>query len=46
MVNKILVERGYARLMIIPPNNKYKEEFELLRDQARKTKAGIWGRCQ
>ena len=45
MVNKILVERGYGELMIISPNNKYEEEFEILEEEARKVKAGIWGIC-
>ena len=44
-VNKILVERGYGELMIISPNNKYEEEFEILEEEARKVKAGIWGIC-
>ena len=45
MINKILVERGYGELMIISPNVKHQEEFELLEEKARDTDAGIWGRC-
>ena len=46
MINKILIERGYGELMIILPNNKYEEEFEALQEEARETRAGIWGICQ
>ena len=46
MINKVLIERGYGELMIILPNNKYEEEFEVLEEEARENRAGIWGLCQ
>ena len=45
MVNKLLLERGYADLLIIPPNGKYKAEFQALKDAAQAESAGMWGAC-
>jgi micrococcal nuclease len=46
MVNRLLVERGYARVLIIEPNHKYADELNALEDQARAAKAGLWGTCE
>ena len=47
MVNRILVERGYARVLVIPPNGtKYAEEFRALEASAEQAGAGLWGVCQ
>ena len=41
MVNKILVERGYAEVLMIPPNGEqYEDEFEALEQAARDANAG------
>lgn len=40
--NTILVRNGYARVEIVNPNNKYKDYFYLLQQQAIKDKLGLW----
>ena len=45
LVNSILLERGYARLLVIAPNTHYVDELRLLEAQARATRAGLWGAC-
>ena len=42
MYNKILLEKGYAKLATYPPNVKYVEEFTEIQKQARKAKVGLW----
>lgn len=46
MVNKTLIERGYGKLLIMPPNLSREAEFVALEKQARENAAGIWGACQ
>lgn len=43
-VNARLIEEGYARIFIIPPNVKYADEFLKLEQKARKEKRGIWNK--
>ena len=42
MLNKHLLEVGYARMMTIQPNVKYVEEFKSIQETARNAKAGFW----
>lgn len=42
MVNKILLQEGYAQVMTVPPNVKYQKEFVKLQKNARKEKKGLW----
>lgn len=42
MLNKILLEKGYARLMTIQPNVKYVDEFKEIQKRAQENKAGFW----
>lgn len=42
MVNKILLEEGYAQVMTVPPNVKYQKEFLELQRKARKQEKGLW----
>ena len=42
MVNKILVEKGYAHASSYPPDIKYQEEFRKLEEEARQNKVGLW----
>lgn len=42
MLNKLLLEKGYARLMTIQPNVKYVDEFTKAQTIARENKAGFW----
>jgi len=46
MVNRVLLERGYARVLVIPPNGeKYEQEFRDLEAAARNGAVGLWGAC-
>lgn len=40
--NKMLVERGLARVAIFPPDIKYIDEFEEAQNMARANEIGIW----
>ena len=45
-VNSLLVERGFACALYIPPNGAdRRQEFESLEDQARVDSRGLWGAC-
>ncbi|ACU07542.1 prophage LambdaCh01, nuclease domain protein [Flavobacteriaceae bacterium 3519-10] len=43
-VNADLIANGYAVIMSVPPNVKHQDEFFNLQQQARKNRAGMWGR--
>jgi len=46
-LNTLMVERGYACVLHIPPNgNDREEEFESLEYLARTNGVGMWGVCQ
>ncbi len=45
MMNELLLERGYARVLSIAPNDKYLERFEALEAEAQDAGAGLWGAC-
>ncbi|CUB20643.1 Thermonuclease precursor [Bacillus subtilis] len=40
--NKILLEKGYARLAVFPPNIKYEDEYKQAEEAAKNEKIGIW----
>lgn len=42
MLNKLLLEMGYARLMTIQPNVKYVDEFTAIQKTARENQIGFW----
>lgn len=42
MLNEMIVRSGYASLMTIPPNIKYKKRFLNAYKAARKEKLGLW----
>lgn len=45
-VNTLLIERGYACILHIPPNGDDRaDELEALEDTARLAKRGLWGAC-
>ena len=45
-VNALLVERGYACVLYIPPNGtERRDEFETLEAQAKAADRGMWGEC-
>lgn len=41
-VNQELIEHGYAKVKITPPNTKYLEKFLLSEENAKKNKLNIW----
>lgn len=41
-VNARIVQQGYASLLTIPPNVKYTDLFQILYQQARENKRGLW----
>lgn len=46
-VNSLLVERGYACVLVIPPNGADRaDEFDFIEDQARADMRGMWGACE
>lgn len=42
MLNKHLLEQGYARMMTVQPNVKYVDEFKAIQTTARENKVGFW----
>lgn len=42
MFNKLLLQNGYARIAIFPPNTQYLEELQAEENKAKKAKLGIW----
>lgn len=42
MLNKVLLRKGYARMMTIVPNVSHVEEFEKIQEKAKKNKVGFW----
>ncbi len=45
MVNRVLVEEGFAYSYSYPPDIKYQEEFAVAERVAREKKLGLWGSC-
>jgi len=46
MVNKELLSQGYAILMTITPNYKYRQEFKGLAKEAWQQERGLWSACR
>jgi len=42
MFNAKLLAGGYAKVMIIKPNNRYADLFNKIQDEAKKSKLGMW----
>jgi micrococcal nuclease len=42
MLNEEIVKAGYANVMMIPPNVKYKDRFLRAYQEAREDKRGLW----
>lgn len=42
MLNEILLEKGFARLAVFPPNTQYVDEFGALQENAQTAGVGIW----
>ncbi len=45
MHNLALLSEGYAKVLTIPPNDKYEARFEQAEREAKKTDAGLWHKC-
>lgn len=43
MLNRMLIEQGYAKVMTVEPDTRYQAEFEREQKQAIKAGAGFWG---
>lgn len=44
-VNALLVRRGLARTLTIPPNDRFAERFQRLEQGAARAGRGLWGAC-
>lgn len=45
MINVVLVRRGFARVTIYPPNDRYQARLRAAEDAARNRGAGLWSAC-
>jgi micrococcal nuclease len=45
LFNDLLAERGYARPLTIPPNDRYAARFVAAARRARVAGRGLWGAC-
>lgn len=45
MIDDELVKDGAAKIMTIPPDVKFKDEFQGSENYARENKLGLWGKC-
>ena len=43
LLNRLLVARGYAQPLTIPPNVEYEDVFVRAADRAREAGRGLWG---
>ena len=43
--NDVLLERGYARLLVIPPNGVHGRTMLQEELAARRARRGLWGAC-
>lgn len=46
MVNLILVEKGYANALTVPPDVKYSDNFKNAERIARENNLGLWKECK
>lgn len=44
-VDDFLVREGYAKVLTIPPDKKYSDQFTQAQTEARNAKKGLWGKC-
>lgn len=45
LFNEVLVHRGYADVLTIPPNVRYEDRFVQAYREARAAERGLWGEC-
>jgi micrococcal nuclease len=46
LFNKVVVARGFARVTIYPPNDRYERRLERAEQRAREADRGLWGECE
>lgn len=44
-VNDYLIREGFGKVLTIPPDVKFSEQFLEAQQEARQEKRGLWGRC-
>jgi endonuclease YncB( thermonuclease family) len=44
-LEEVLLREGYARSLLIRPNDRHIDAFRTIEAQARQAKRGLWGRC-
>lgn len=45
-IDDYLVKNGYAKVMTVPPDTKYEDEFLRSQKYAKESNLGLWGKCQ
>jgi micrococcal nuclease len=45
-VNALLIARGYARVLVIPPNTQHEHAYGRLEQRARERGLGLWSKCE
>ena len=45
MINDELLKIGLAKVETVPPDIKYKDEFDQSQDYAKQNKLGLWSKC-
>ena len=43
-LNRLLLARGFAQVLTVPPNVEYADRFTEVARRARETSRGLWGR--
>lgn len=46
LFNATLIRRGFATVLIIPPNDRYERKLRRLQAAAREAGRGLWGACR
>jgi len=44
MINTLLVQEGYAKILTIPPNVRYVDVFQSAQEKARENALGLWSK--
>lgn len=44
LLNALLIQKGYAQVLTVPPNVKHAEHLNRLQQQARNKRRGLWGK--
>lgn len=44
-IDDYLIREGYGKLLIIPPDVKYQDQFTQAQMEARENRRGLWGNC-